>query len=74
MKLKDNIIIAAAKRRRLFNVVGAVRLELMTSTMSTWRSNQLSYVPFCSAFYIVTYFNRYFKLFPHSDKNLRAKS
>ena len=28
-----------------YKMVGAVRLELMTSTMSTWRSNQLSYVP-----------------------------
>ena len=73
MKLKDNIIIAAAKRRRLFNVVGAVRLELMTSTMSTWRSDQLSYVPFCSVFYIVTYFTRYFKLFPYQAQNLKVK-
>ena len=26
-------------------MVGVIRLELMTSTMSTWRSNQLSYTP-----------------------------
>ena len=27
-------------------MVGVIELESMTSTMSTWRSNQLSYTPF----------------------------
>ena len=32
-------------RWRILKMVGVIRLELMTSTMSTWRSNQLSYTP-----------------------------
>ena len=29
----------------LYQMVGVVELESTTSTMSTWRSNQLSYTP-----------------------------
>ena len=44
-----------AKPRNLFvtrlikgkKMVGVVELESTTSTMSTWRSNQLSYTPPC---------------------------
>ena len=45
-----------AKPRNLFvtrlikgkkKMVGVVELESTTSTMSTWRSNQLSYTPSC---------------------------
>ena len=39
------------------DVVGAVRLELMTSCMSSMRSNQLSYVP--EPVYITTIFRDY---------------
>ena len=38
-------------RVRCYGGVGAVRLELMTSCMSSMRSNQLSYVPKAILFY-----------------------
>ena len=47
-------------------MVGVIRLELMTSTMSTWRSNQLSYTPWIN-FNIIQYTPtpRFFKLSFH---------
>ena len=36
---------------RFYGLVGAVRLELMTSCMSSMRSNQLSYVPEAFIYY-----------------------
>lgn len=39
------------RKQTFFRLVGAVRLELMTSCMSSMRSNQLSYVPKAIIYY-----------------------
>ena len=38
-------------------MVGVVELESTTSTMSTWRSNQLSYTPSCVMFLNISPFS-----------------
>ncbi len=38
-------------------MVGVIELESMTSTMSTWRSNQLSYTPILLFFYYTSLFD-----------------
>ena len=50
-KKKPKTILANQSSRFRFSLVGTVRLELMTSCMSSMRSNQLSYAPERIIFY-----------------------
>ena len=44
-------------------MVGVIELESMTSTMSTWRSNQLSYTPSNGVLPNIHIIQLFFKLF-----------